>query len=54
MEPEITRWAIVLLGAMSISVGLGTRFARTAEAKDWCAVIAFVAAGTGLIVSQTG
>lgn len=54
MEPEITRWAIVVLGAVSISVGLATRFAKTREAKDWCAVIAFVSAGTGLIVSQSG
>ena len=53
MEPEVTRWAIRILGAASIVLGLATRFAKGEGWKDTCAVIAFTCAGTALIVSQT-
>lgn len=52
MEDEVTRWAIILLGATAASVGLATRFVTTKSGKDWCAIIAFVSTGTALIISQ--
>lgn len=45
MEAEVTRWIIILLGAVSISMGLGTRLTKTDCARDMGAVTAYTSAG---------
>ena len=52
MEETVMRWAIMVLGAFSISAGLVTSLAESEPIKGLSAVVAYTCAGTALILTQ--
>ena len=51
-DVSVTKWAIVVLSAITISVGLSSQFDMSDRAKRICAAIAYASAGTALILGQ--
>jgi len=53
LETDVSKWAVVVLGAISITTGLVSQtFKLSCREKAFYAVLAFTSAGTALIVSQ--